>query len=291
MAPRSAPPPLNPNPFANPDFNAGLEAAGYLQKLDTSEERITARFQHGLEKANFAAHSEEFCGQQGVRKVHRSVVQFFHEEPTPMDPFVHVIVGTLPPPEAATVTPIGSRAESHWVPIQSKYEAEGTMHFTVSIKGFWPITVVFDSNQNDLAREDRYARINPDDDSESDAEAYLDGAARGAYGRGGAVSRARRSSYSNRASGYGGVMRSSSRSSRRRGAYDDDDDEQDEDEFSSEEEDLDAAPPRRRGGGGGSRRGSIARSSRRGSISRGIEDMSLARSSSRASMRRRGSMY
>lgn len=185
MAPRSAPPPLNPNPFAkyvyllsartsqpidarsplpvplsSPDFNAGLEAAGYLQvspvvryvtsrrrretdsfrtrtaqKLDTSEERITARFQHGLEKANFAAHSEEFCGQQGVRKVHRSVVQFFHEEPTPMDPFVHVIVGTLPPPEAATVTPIGSRAESHWVPIQSKYEAEGTMHFTVSIKG------------------------------------------------------------------------------------------------------------------------------------------------------------
>ncbi|GAA5904948.1 uncharacterized protein JCM6883_004919 [Sporobolomyces salmoneus] len=72
--PRSGPAQLNPSPFTHIDFTSGLEAAGYLQKLDVSEERITARFQHGLEKANFAAHSEEFCGQQGVRKVHRSVV-------------------------------------------------------------------------------------------------------------------------------------------------------------------------------------------------------------------------
>ncbi|GAA5997272.1 hypothetical protein JCM5350_007873 [Sporobolomyces pararoseus] len=280
MAPRNAPPPLNPNPFAHPDFNAGLEAAGYLQKLDTSEERITARFQHGLEKANFAAYSEEFCGQMGVRKVHRSVVQFFHEEPTPMDPFVHVIVGTLPPPEAAQVTPIGLNRDSSWVPIGSKYEAEGTIHFTVSINGFWPITVVFDSNQNDLAREDKYARINPDDDSESDVEAYLDG---GYGGR-----RSSRSARRNSHSGARGVMRGSSRASRR--TVDDYDNRRDPyaQEYSSEEEDSDLPPPR----SSRSRRGSY--SGRRDSVVDGMNSMSLARSSSRASRAsrsRRGSLY
>ncbi|GAA5888706.1 hypothetical protein JCM16303_003059 [Sporobolomyces ruberrimus] len=262
MGARTGPAPLNDKPFAHPDFNAGLEAAGYLQKLDTSEERITARYQHGLEKANFAAHSEEFCGQQGVRKVHRSVVQFFHEEPTPMDPFVHVIVGTLPPREEAIVAPIGSKYDSHWVPINSRIEAPGTMHFAVSIAGFWPIIVVFDSNQADLEKEDRYSRINPDDDPESDVEAYLERSGRrdSAYGGGRGSSR----------------RRSLSRSSRRRRDYDYDDDE-----FSSEEEELDAPPPRRN-------------RSRRGSLSAGMNDMSLARSSSRASnsrRSRRGSIY
>ncbi|GAA6061609.1 hypothetical protein JCM10212_000917 [Sporobolomyces blumeae] len=272
MAPRNlGPAPINDNPFANLDFNAGLEAAGYLQKLDVSEERITARFQHGLEKAAFAAHSEEFCGQQGVRKVHRSVVQFFHEDPTPMDPFVHVIVGTLPPPEQAIVTPRGGK-QSTWTPIGSDQEAPGTAHFTVSIKGFWPITVVFDSNQANAAREDRYRRINPDDDSESDPEAYLDNGA--SYSR---------RSRSGRASGYGGVRRSSSRASRSRraAAYDDDDD----DTASGEEDDY--VPPRRR-------RGSIsARSqrSRRDSVVGDMAEMSLGRSSSRASRRRTSMAY
>ncbi|GAA5931870.1 uncharacterized protein JCM15063_001590 [Sporobolomyces koalae] len=273
MSPRNGPAAVNPDPAEHPDFKAGLEALGYLQDMDRSEERITARFQHGLEKANFAAHSEEFCGQQGVRKVHRSVVQFFHEEPSPIDPFVHVIVGTLPPDMPAHITPVGFDKESHWVPIRSRIEADGTRHFTVSIQGFWPITVVFDSNQAKLDRENSFARINPDDDSESDPEAYLD--------RGYARSTRRASSRSRRASGYGGVGRSSSRSSRRRYDYDDDDDE-----FSSEEEDFDAPPPRR---------GSVSHRSRRGSLP-AVESLSLARSSSRASRSRRassrqGSMY
>ncbi|GAA5820691.1 hypothetical protein JCM11491_006515 [Sporobolomyces phaffii] len=280
MPARTGPAPLNDSPFAHPDFNAGLEAAGYLQKLDTSEERITARFQHGLEKANFAAHSEEFCGQQGVRKVHRSVVQFFHEDPTPMDPFVHVIVGTLPPPEEAFVQPLGAKGQSTWVPIGSRNEADGTIHFTVSINGFWPITVVFDSNQADLEREDRFARINPDDDSESDPEAYLDGG-RG-YSGGSRRTASRRGSLSGRASSYGGarsgVLRSSSRASMGRRAYAGND--YDDTEFSSEDEELDRAPVRR---------GSVSRS-RRGSISAGVASMSLARSSSRASRSRRGSI-
>lgn len=52
-----------------------------------------------------------------------------------MDPFVHVIVGTLPPREEAIVAPIGSKYDSHWVPINSRIEAPGTMHFAVSIAG------------------------------------------------------------------------------------------------------------------------------------------------------------
>lgn len=47
-----------------------------LQRLDTSEARITARYQHALTKMKFAAHSEEFLGRAGVRKVHRSTVQY-----------------------------------------------------------------------------------------------------------------------------------------------------------------------------------------------------------------------
>lgn len=66
---------LDPHPFSNPAFTEGLEAAGYLQRLDTSEKRITARYQHALTKMNFARHSEEFLTQAGVRRVHCSTVQ------------------------------------------------------------------------------------------------------------------------------------------------------------------------------------------------------------------------
>lgn len=48
---------------------------GFVQRLDTSEARITARYQHALTKMKFAAHSEEFLTRAGVRKVHRSTVQ------------------------------------------------------------------------------------------------------------------------------------------------------------------------------------------------------------------------
>lgn len=47
----------------------------FVQRLDTSEARITARYQHALTKMKFAAHSEEFLTRAGVRKVHRSTVQ------------------------------------------------------------------------------------------------------------------------------------------------------------------------------------------------------------------------
>lgn len=46
-------------------------------------------------------------------------------------------------------------ATSGWTPIGSPDEADGTMHFTVSHPGFWPITVVFDSNPSDMGREDK----------------------------------------------------------------------------------------------------------------------------------------
>lgn len=112
---------------------AGLEAAGYLQRLDTSEARITARFQHALTKMQFAAHSEEFCGRAGIKKVHRSTVQFFNEDPV-ADPFVHIQVATLPRPRQALVTPKGCET-SGWTPIGSEDEADGTVHYTVSHPG------------------------------------------------------------------------------------------------------------------------------------------------------------
>ncbi|GAA5868293.1 hypothetical protein JCM1840_005627 [Sporobolomyces johnsonii] len=196
--PPSGPPPLNDNPFAAPDFLAGLEAAGYLQRLDTSEARITARYQHALAKMQFAAHSEEFLTRAGVKKVHRSTVQFFSEEPTPMDPFVHVMVGSLPPSRQALVTPRGCET-SGWTPIGSPDEADGTIHFTVSYPGFWPITVVFDCNQSDLPKEDKYASLRAaHDDSDSDPEAYLSlGTSSGRYAQSGS-----------RRQGFGGLSSS-----------------------------------------------------------------------------------
>ncbi|GAA5909503.1 hypothetical protein JCM5296_006056 [Sporobolomyces johnsonii] len=196
--PPSGPPPLNDNPFVAPDFLAGLEAAGYLQRLDTSEARITARYQHALAKMQFAAHSEEFLTRAGVKKVHRSTVQFFSEEPTPMDPFVHVMVGSLPPSRQALVTPRGCET-SGWTPIGSPDEADGTVHFTVSYPGFWPVTVVFDCNQSDLAKEDKYASLRAaHDDSDSDPEAYLSlGTSSGRYAQSGS-----------RRQGFGGLSSS-----------------------------------------------------------------------------------
>ncbi|GAA5888074.1 hypothetical protein JCM6882_000273 [Rhodosporidiobolus microsporus] len=167
MAPSYA---LNDDPFAAPDFLAGLEAAGYLQRLDTSEERITARYQHALAKMSFAAHSEEFLARAGVKKVHRSTVQFFNEAPV-SDPFVHVLVGSLPPSRQELITPRGCET-SGWTPIRSEQEAAGTRHFTVSHDGFWPMIVVFDTN-HDMDKEDKYAGIRYDNESDSDLEGYL----------------------------------------------------------------------------------------------------------------------
>ncbi|GAA5830722.1 hypothetical protein JCM3766R1_003403 [Sporobolomyces carnicolor] len=285
MASHSGIPPLNPRPFATTGFTRGLEALGYREPFDTSEAKGTERYQHGLEEAHFAAHSEEFCRQQGVRKVHRSVVRFFLQVPTRIDPFVHILVDTLPPRDSVTVTPLRSRVGSTWVPIGSKYEAEGTIHFTVSIRGFFPITVVFDSNQNDLAEEDRYPRITPDDNSDSDPEEYLDSGRGAYYDR--ASSRVRRSLRSGRAFGYRDAMRSSARSSRRRcpddGGENDKDDENEEHETSDEVDDEDrqddtdscsSSDERELDARRGSCRGSIPRSSRHGSTSRGVENMS-----------------
>ncbi|GAA6052782.1 hypothetical protein JCM3770_003546 [Rhodotorula araucariae] len=170
---------VNDDPFSEPAFLAGLEAAGYLQRLDTSEARITARYQHALSKMQFALHSEEFLTRAGVKKVHRSTVQFFSEEPTPMDPFIHVLVGSLPPARQALVTPRGCET-SGWTPIGSPDEADGTVHFTVSHPGFWPVTVVFDCNQQDIGREDKFAAIGDDFDEsdESDPEGYPLGSSR-----------------------------------------------------------------------------------------------------------------
>lgn len=87
-----------------------------------------------------------------------SNLRFFSEEPTPHDPFVHVMVGSLPPSRQSLVTPRGCET-SGWTPIGSPDEADGTIHFTVSHPGFWPVTVVFDANSNDLGREDNVRAV------------------------------------------------------------------------------------------------------------------------------------
>ncbi|TKA56182.1 hypothetical protein B0A53_01472 [Rhodotorula sp. CCFEE 5036] len=186
---------LNDDPFVEPAFLAGLEAAGYLQRLDTSEARITARYQHALTKMKFAAHSEEFLTRAGVRKVHRSTVQFFNEDPV-ADPFVHVLVGSLPPSRQVLVTPAGCETTG-WTPIECPDEADGTIHFTMSHPGFWPVTVVFDCNQ-DTAREDKYAGLSEDEESDpgyhsSRSRGYAS-SAWGGYGAGRSSSRPRSSS-------------------------------------------------------------------------------------------------
>ncbi|GAA5841975.1 hypothetical protein JCM11251_001432 [Rhodosporidiobolus azoricus] len=219
----AAPYALNDDPFSAPDFLAGLEAAGYLQRLDTSEERITARYQHALAKMSFAAHSEEFLTRAGVKKVHRSTVQFFNETPV-SDPFIHVLVGSLPPSRQALVTPRGCET-SGWTPIRPSDEAAGTRHFTVSHEGFWPVIVVFDINHH-LGKEDKYAGIRYNEESDDDPEAYLgpsrsarrtgmNGFQYGGTGAGGSgyyssASRAGRDRRSSYAAGAGGGDSSSS---------------------------------------------------------------------------------
>ncbi|KAK4058666.1 hypothetical protein OIO90_000110 [Microbotryomycetes sp. JL221] len=159
------------HPFNSNTFNEALEAAGYLQRLDTSEERITKRYQHALGKMSFAAHSEAFVNQTTIQRVHGSTVQFFSEDPV-SDPFVHIQVSHLPPNKQFLITPTATPTiTSGWTPIGSRDEAEGTRHFTVSFPGFWPFTVVFDCNQEHLAREDRYHGLGLD--SESDHDDYI----------------------------------------------------------------------------------------------------------------------
>ncbi|GAA5841978.1 hypothetical protein JCM11251_001433 [Rhodosporidiobolus azoricus] len=295
----AAPYALNDDPFAAPDFLAGLEAAGYLQRLDTSEERITARYQHALSKMSFAAHSEEFLTRAGVKKVHRSTVQFFNETPV-SDPFVHVLVGSLPPRKHNLVSPRGAVEESSWTPIGSPEEADGTVHFTMNHPGFWPVTVVFDVN-HDIGKEDKYAGIRYDNESDDDPEAYL-GASRSGRRAGlsgsGAYSSSRRNSYASGAGGaYGDAGASRSRSSRYASAAGGAGDDSDSSSGSSDE----GAGGRggngrgyQRGMGGSQYAGSAyggngGGRSRRGSMAGGMtgmedqmEEMGLGRSASRA---------
>ena len=112
---------------STPALEIQLAYATPAERLDTSEARITARYQHALTKMyvflhflmtkggptplrtncrKFAAHSEEFLTRAGVRVVHGSTVQFFNETPV-SDPFVHVMVGSLPPSRQALITPVG----------------------------------------------------------------------------------------------------------------------------------------------------------------------------------------
>ncbi|POY70262.1 hypothetical protein BMF94_6848 [Rhodotorula taiwanensis] len=302
---------LNDDPFVEPAFLAGLEAAGYLQRLDTSEARITSRYQHALTKMKFAAHSEEFLTRMGVRKVHRSTVQFFNEEPV-SDPFVHVLVGSLPSSRQSLITPRGCET-SGWTPIECEDEADGTIHFTMSHPGFWPVTVVFDCNQQDVGREDKYAGIRGAADSDSeDPESYLSGrtarasgyasSAYAGYGAGTSISRARSSSRRRDSAGFytggmGGSQYGGSASGgagRRQDSY-----RSAADSSSSSSDDGHGNGYGRTSGAGASgRRSSYARSSggmgsRRGSMSAAdIDDMAsggghggLGRSASRSSMR------
>lgn len=184
--------PVNDNPFDEAGFLQGLEAAGYLQRLDTSEARITARYQHALKKMSFAAYSEEFLTMSGVRKVHGSTVQFFNEAPV-SDPFVHVMVGSLPPARQALVTPVGLPTAG-FTPIGSPDEADGTIHFTVSIKGFWPLTYIVDANSQDLPHESnpRWKSADSDsDDSDANDDAVYNNLGRGGGSGGRSGSRSR----------------------------------------------------------------------------------------------------
>ncbi|GAA5888081.1 hypothetical protein JCM6882_000275 [Rhodosporidiobolus microsporus] len=295
----AAPYALNDDPFAAPDFLAGLEAAGYLQRLDTSEERITARYQHALAKMSFAAHSEEFLTRAGVKKVHRSTVQFFNETPV-SDPFVHVLVGSLPPRKHTVVLPRGGVAESSWTPIGSPDEADGTTHFTMNHDGFWPVTVVFDIN-HDVGKEDRYAGIRYDNESDSDAEAYLGGPSRsrraGLQGAG-AYSSSRRNSYASGAGGMGGGGHGSGRGrawSSRYGAGAGGGAGDESDSSSSSGSDAGAGAG---GAGGGTRYGGMAGSQYAGSAyggggsayGGGGDGRGRARAGSRAGSTRRNSM-
>ncbi|GAA5931185.1 hypothetical protein JCM3775_004956 [Rhodotorula graminis] len=261
-------PPLNDDPLSEPKFLAGLEAAGYLQRLDTSEARITARYQHALSKMSFASHSEEFLTRAGVRKVHRSTVQFFTEDPTPMDPFVHVMVGSLPPSRPSLVTPRNCETSS-WTPIGSEDEADGTVHFTVTHPGFWPVTVVFDCNREDLRREDRFSSIRAGEESDSDPEAYLPPTS----------SRRARGSTARRDSMFDDTYEAprGARGGSRRGSYiapDEDSTSDDDDEYAG-----------RRAGRRPARRESMSARD----LDDAIAGMSLGRSNSRASMRRSSS--
>ncbi|KAM0792482.1 hypothetical protein ACM66B_005155 [Microbotryomycetes sp. NB124-2] len=173
--------------FESSRFLEALEAAGYLQRLDTSEERITARYQHALTKMQFASHSEAFVNQAGIRRVHGSTVQFFNEDPV-SDPFVHICCSHLPPNKQIIVTPVG-QPSSGWTPIGSPDEADGTAHYTVSYPGFWPITVVFDTNPQHLSHEDEFRAL--DDVSDDDQDAYIRSARSSTKANGRSASRSR----------------------------------------------------------------------------------------------------
>ncbi|GAA5868457.1 hypothetical protein JCM8547_006281 [Rhodosporidiobolus lusitaniae] len=289
-------PALNDSPFAAPDFLAGLEAAGYLQNLDVSEARITARYQHALAKMQFASHSEEFLTRAGVKKVHRSTVQFFNEDTATgavSDPFVHVMVGSLPPSAHAFAEPRGC-IESSWTPIRSPNEADGTIHFTMNVTGFWPVTVVFDVNQSNAAAEDKYSSIRYAGESDSDPEDYLGGSAYRSRRSGGMSGSQYASSSYGGMGGAGGASSSRyGRGSSRRNSYA----AGAGDESSSSGSDSDGGAAYASGRGGGS---TYSRS-RRGSLSAGMAGMNMnsasagagssgmARSSSRAGMSRSAS--
>jgi hypothetical protein len=67
--------------------------------------------------------------------------RFFNEDPV-ADPFVHVLVGSLPPSRQVLVTPAGCETTG-WTPIECPDEADGTIHFTMSHPGYGLFSFLF----------------------------------------------------------------------------------------------------------------------------------------------------
>ncbi|KAJ7582499.1 hypothetical protein C8J56DRAFT_220667 [Mycena floridula] len=117
-----------------------------------SENRLTSRYQAVLVQMTFASHSEALLTAMNVTRVFGSTVQFFTEEPRVADPFVHVLLQPMPQAETDTA-PIRHGAFNQvveWAPFNHPSEADGTRHYHFSHRsslGFWPLTVVFDTNK------------------------------------------------------------------------------------------------------------------------------------------------
>ncbi|GAA5862116.1 hypothetical protein JCM8547_007744 [Rhodosporidiobolus lusitaniae] len=139
---------VNENPLEQPEFQKGLQLAGYTAPIDTSRKAIKGRFTHALSKEEFKAHLCAFLEQKGLKTLGEYMVRFQGPAAESHSPFVHVFTTTLPSDTATTqVYADGFDVQKPDLPTTWTFLPQpqaGEMHWACKARKFWPVRVVLE---------------------------------------------------------------------------------------------------------------------------------------------------
>ncbi|GAA5991980.1 hypothetical protein JCM5350_001865 [Sporobolomyces pararoseus] len=129
--------PINRDPAANPHFLNTLRTSGVVDTsyiFNMGIDAILHRYESGLEAANFAEHSSEFCRANAIQLTADSSIGFFRSNP-PSGPFVRAFVDRCPLAHSTTESARSDNeeAETTWTMIDTDDIPPGQVEYVVHV--------------------------------------------------------------------------------------------------------------------------------------------------------------